>query len=391
MISAEAIRRRIPVGGASVRDIVAKYAEPGALEPLSARAERLLSAVRSDSRRKLSAVMGGAAPEAGSRDSGHADHRELAIAVAVILNEALRPGLREAQDDLKKFEAACLGGNEESIHAWESALSRLMPQFKENASCVGHGGEEARALAVMAAVKLRARLPAFQSSFEPRLAARIGAALGASASPADAAGDALASFDFWRMREAGDDLPRESRALLAMAEDGNRRALARLSIRLRAGHLNREQGLARRVRELSRAHDDERRRLMEAMSSFLLRVWKKRAILSELAGWHAGELLAAGRAASAEAFPDAERISCEGNRGRTFVCRPHAGADGRAAGYAGFDPLSREFRGRPLRAFYGLDGTRLGRLERHEGGWQVVMGEPGGGFVTAPETIAPPP
>jgi hypothetical protein len=62
-------------------------------------------------------------------------------------------------------------------------------------------------------------------------------------------------------------------------------------------------------------------------------------------------------------------------------------AAGRHVGYAAFDPLSREFRGRALWAVYDLEGQLVGRLEEDEGGLRYRAGLPPGGFVSVPTTI----
>lgn len=77
-----------------------------------------------------------------------------------------------------------------------------------------------------------------------------------------------------------------------------------------------------------------------------------------------------------------------GKFGRSLRVRPLADAEGRHVGYAAFDPLSREFRGRPLWAAYDLAGQLVGHLEEDEGGWRYYAGLPKGGFVTAPQTLA---
>jgi hypothetical protein len=78
------------------------------------------------------------------------------------------------------------------------------------------------------------------------------------------------------------------------------------------------------------------------------------------------------------------RLAREGKQGRAVVCQALADGEGRLVGYAAFDALSGEFRGEGRYAVYALNGGRAGHLAFDEGGKRVMLGDPCGGFVTAP-------
>jgi hypothetical protein len=76
-----------------------------------------------------------------------------------------------------------------------------------------------------------------------------------------------------------------------------------------------------------------------------------------------------------------------GKAERQVRVRALSDSEGRHVGFAAFDPLSREFRGRALWAVYDLAGKLVGRLEEDEGGLRFRSGLPTGGFVSVPITI----
>ncbi len=83
----------------------------------------------------------------------------------------------------------------------------------------------------------------------------------------------------------------------------------------------------------------------------------------------------------------AARIAWTGKRGRKMTAGALADDDGAPVGYAAYDPLSRELRGRDLHAVYTLGGVRIGHLSFDECGKRLILGDPDGGFVTAPGVI----
>ncbi len=80
------------------------------------------------------------------------------------------------------------------------------------------------------------------------------------------------------------------------------------------------------------------------------------------------------------------RMLCRGKNGRLIRCRAVADTTGAMVGYVAFDPLSREYGGRPLFAAYGLDGQRQGYAWADETLYRWA-GVPEQGFVSVPESI----
>jgi hypothetical protein len=342
---------------------------------------------------------------------------DAARALATAIREVGTPGVVEAQARVTGDAAAALRHEDGGAHVWEKALAPLLREFAWNAESAGATRQEAalEALAAAAALTGRARHPEGdalpfllgaasrgllrqEKALAPETAAirRLAEDLSARNEVRQRIWDGLDSMETRLLGAAvacavfGKGTLRPRAPAAASAFDGTmlpedwRERFASLTAAEAAEELG-------RLASDPRLDADARATAEFAAEAALAHPGARRVSFAEALGLADPEIRAA-RMRPGRLFRAAPRrghaaqVLCRGKNGRLIRCRAVADADGALVGYLAFDPLSREYGGRPLFAAYALDGKRQGYAWADEPAhWRA--GRPEQGFVSAPESI----
>lgn len=350
----------------------------------------------------------------------HAAFDDLGVArtLATAIREIVTPGVAEAQARVAGDAASALRREDGGAQVWEKALSPLLREFVWNAESAGASRAAAALESLTAAAALTGR--ARQGS-EDDLAFQLGSAAGTilrqettprpETKAAGRLAEDLAERNDARQRLWDGPDRDETRLLGAAAAFA---AFGKGALRRRAGSFAAHASAGAMLQESWR----ERFALLTSTEAAdeLLRMAADPRLSDDgrAAAEFAAEAAAAHPGAAQVSFAEAlgldtpdvrrepmrsgrmfraaprgsspARLLCRGKNGRLIRCRAVADARGALVGYLAFDPLSREYGGRPLFAAYGLDGRRQGYAWADEPmHWRA--GAPEQGFVSAPESI----
>ncbi len=348
------------------------------------------------------------------------DGHAVAQALCVAIREITIPGISEAQSRLGGEAQVAFARERHGVAIWERALRPLLPEFARNARNHGLEREAAARASLVAAAALTGRA-ADRVALSHMLGAAASVLLKQGSIPAvsrqtsaalrlaaDAVSGNALRLSMYELTSGEARLLGAASACAAFGK-GNLRfressaAPAWFSSELlpeawkeRYGHLTAAAVAAELHRHSADPRIDETERALAIGAAQLAghRAGARRISFADALGFDPGPLrtavFAPGRLfdAAPKGRWSAPRI-CRGKHGRSVRCRAVADASGALVGYLAFDPLSREFGGRPLFAAYGLDGRRAGYAWADETPAYGRAGAPLQGFVTVPEALPP--